>query len=141
MLEYIKNYLESKNIRKRDIPSALLFMKATGYAIWFGMLVGCYKFQPLKRFFKMPMPKRCLDNFKKRHHVRYTKWQNFIQTKSEALANWKYFKPIPETFGANSKKMVTALTETIILYKLCLPITLPLTTILAIQVFKRETYL
>ena len=135
-MERIKSYFESHGVRKRDIPSALVLFKGMGYGVYFGMLIACYRFQPVQRFFKLSGPKYILDSVKKNHKTRYDKWHGFIMKKSEQFAEWKYFKPIPKAIGVKSKKLVRAFAETFVLYKVTLPITLPLQFLVTVSIFK-----
>lgn len=121
-----KELLEKKGISKKDIPLAIVYFKATSYATWFGTLALCYKYRPLRRLIKSPFFEGKFKNLKLRYPKFYNNCENFITSKSKKLAEWKYFKPIPESLGLKSLHVVEALSENFILYKLLLPLILPL---------------
>lgn len=125
-MNWIKEKFQSAGIHKKDVPSAILLFKGLGYTTWFGLLFTCYRFKPVQRFFKLPVPNRWLTHIKTKHQVKYDSWHSWVMTKSEKLANWRFFKPIPTTLGLKSKRFVIALAQTTILYKLMLPVLLPL---------------
>jgi hypothetical protein len=124
-MEWLYNKFHKLGIEKKNIPSAIVEFKILGYLTWLGMFVGCYKFRPVQNFFKLSGPRSFLDGVKMRHGQRYDIWHKWVLSKSDKLANWPYFKPIPTSLGMKPKRVVYALAETTLLYKLMLPILFP----------------
>lgn len=136
----LNEYLERQGIKKKQIPTALLALKGLNYVTWFGTLAMCYRFQPVRRFFTLSGPKRFHESIQKRFSSQYEWCHKTIQKKSDQLANWKYFKPIPESIGLKSKHMSTAIVENFVFYKAMFPILFPLQFWLIIKALshKRE---
>ena len=122
----IKEYFEKKGISKKDIPLGILYFKTISYTTWFGTLGLCYKYRPLRKLLETKYIKCKYEKIKMSYPNFYNKCENFINEKSKKISEWKYFKPIPETLGLKSIRTVEALSENFILYKLLLPIILPL---------------
>lgn len=55
--EGLKKYLESKDVRPRDIPRVFIAFKACYFATWFGCIPLCARYRPLSRFFKLSYPR------------------------------------------------------------------------------------
>ena len=92
-----------------------------------GTLFLCYRFRPVRSFFtKWSGPRRFHKYIQHKYPERYTKTQDYINTKAQHLAEWKYFRPIPKFLGVQPQRFTLALAENVILYKASLPFTIPL---------------
>lgn len=139
-MERAKNYFEKRGIQSSRVGTALLAFKLSTYCHWSGTLFLCYRYRPVKSFFtKWSGPKRIHDYFRNKYRVRYDKAQNYINSKAQKLAEWKYFRPIPRFLGVEPQRFTIALAENIILYKATLPIVIPLQIWLIILLMSGST--
>jgi hypothetical protein len=121
------DYFERNGLQKSQITMAVLGFKFSSYAIWTGSLVLCYHFRPVRTIFtKVSGPRRFHEFIKRRYPARYEKTSNYVYSSAERLANWKYFRPIPDFLGVNPRRFTLALAENMVLYKTTLPITIPI---------------
>lgn len=109
-------------LTKKDVAIILGKTKLIGYGVWLGMLPVCYRYRPLRRFFKRPWPKIALQKVQTTWPNVYQKGQQFIANGADKLSKWKYFKPIPKQLGLKSKKFTLAIAENIVLFKLTIPV-------------------
>lgn len=133
-----KDYLEKKGLSKNDIPAGIIYFKITSYATWFCTLALCYKYRPLKNLFKINYFKQKLNYVKSKYPKVCDNYNNLIINKSKKLAEWKYFKPIPESLGLKSLHVVEALSENFVLYKLLLPVLLPIQFWIILKLLKHN---
>ncbi len=131
-------YLEKYGIEKNDIPKAIIYFKVTGYLSWFGTLAICYKYKPIRLFFRLSYPKHILNKIKNAYPQRYDKYENFIFSKSKKIAENRYFKKIPVTLGLKAKRFSYSLAENLLFYKCMLPIILPLQFYSAMLLFSHR---
>lgn len=137
--ERIHNIFEKYGVSNKDVAVAALSLKGLSWATYFATLGLCYKYKPLKRMSKNPFMKSKLEYVEQNYPI-YGRIKNFVIDKSQKMAKSKYFEPIPRRLGLKSKRFAVALTETIVVYKLMMPVLLPLQFWIVIQYFKRRNH-
>lgn len=135
----VHRIMQRYNIRKRDIPGALLTYKAMNWGLWFGMIALFYRFSPTRYIFRNGEPKKLIDNMRANFNW-YRKSEKFVIDKSKKMAENDKIKTIFNKMGAKPKKMPLALAESTILYKLLAPIHLPLQFMVLIQMYNIKNY-
>lgn len=132
----IGDYFQKYGISKTDAAKALIYFKTLSFLSGLGTLFICYRYRPLITLAKQPWPKKMLDNLKNRYPTQFDRSKRFIIEKSEKIAEFKYFKPIPTMLGANGKRMTLAIAENFVFYKTLIPILMPLQFWLVIHKFR-----
>ena len=135
----VGSYFEKYGIGKKDVPKALITFKTISYLSWFGTLALCYKYKPIKSFFKLPYPRMYLNRVITRYPTTYNKCQSFVMDKSKKLGENRFFKKIPESMGLKGKRFSYALAENIVLYKIALPILLPIQFYTTIRIVSNKS--
>jgi hypothetical protein len=132
----LKQFFQSRGITKKQIPTALITLKGLGYFTWLGTLGFCYRYQPLQRMIRSGRSKRIYQSLIQRYPSAHEKTKTWILKKTEQLANWKYFKWVPQTMGLKKKKFSKAIAENFVFYKLTIPLTLPLQLYATVELLK-----
>jgi len=118
-------WFEKHRITKNDLPRAFAYFKGLTYVSWLGLWGLCYRFRPFKTLQANPFFANIFDKLKIKFTNAHNKYTTFYNTKIEQLSKNKYFKAIPSTLGLHSKRFAISFVESLISYKLTLPITLP----------------
>eukprot|EP01083_Nonionella_stella_P039420 107200_1 len=121
----VANFFEKYGVHKRDIPQALLMFKGLNYVTWSVLVAGCYRFRPSRYLART----RMVQGWRKRY-PRFRGWQDYARDlslrTSKQLAQYSTVRAIPRGLGLKPQYFVYALAEATIMYKLTLPITLPI---------------
>jgi hypothetical protein len=111
---------------KKDVPKVLLYTKIMTYIPFTIGLVACYKYRPAKIFVESIKSKAMIQYIKNRWPTQYKKTNSYIQTKLYKISESKVAMYIPKFIGLRTKRFTKSFVESIILYKMSLPLTLPL---------------
>ncbi len=120
-----REHLQKYGIKPLDVPKAILVFKGISYVTWFSTMALCYRYKPLQKLAKRPFGQHVVNGIKTKYPDGYAKTHAFILRKAQQLANWRFFKPIPEHLGLKTKRFTFAIAENTVLYKLALPVLLP----------------
>ncbi len=133
----INEWIERYGIEKKDIPKTIILFKIISTTSYIGTFVLCYKYKPITRILKSSY------GIKFNNYIiyKYPKIYNKIITTKEKLIikikNGKYIKKIPELMGMETEKFTNAFIENFFLYKLTLPLSLPVYIYLSIMYYKK----
>jgi len=137
---FIHEYFQKHGVDEKDVPSALLLYKGLGLGITIGTYALCYRYRPL-HYGVQHYPLRNINNWAKTTYPqRYNQIETFVKTKTDTIANWKYFKPIPSFFGLDTKRASVAIGETLLVDKLTDPITVPFAFIATVSYMKNKNH-
>ena len=134
----VREYFASKGIAPSDIGKSIVMLKLMAYTTYMGSLFLCYRYRPVVSFFKLRGPQRLHEHIRTHYRTQYERYHGYVMQKSLQLAEWRYFKPIPKFFGANSQRFTIALAENFVFYKATLPITLPLQVWLTLKFVSKQ---
>lgn len=144
MTTYIKTKINDVckyyQIQEKMIPKVLLYTKVLTYVPFAFCLVGCYTFRPTKLFIRSVYGIHLMNHVKTKYPQRYEKVNNFVHTKIKKISESKVAMFIPKTIGLQANRFTKSFLETIIIYKITLPITLPLCFLSAICLVKNKHY-
>ena len=135
-MERLRKYMQTNGIKKVDIPIAVIYFKTLSYMTWFGTLALCYRYRPIMLFTSTNIGKIFKNKLITKYPNGYKKTYNFIMTKSEKLAEWKYFKWIPTSMNLDPTRFSRAIGSNLLVGKLLLPITFPTQIHLVIKYLK-----
>lgn len=136
--EKVHNAFEKRGISTKDVGKALVTFKIMNWVVYGTGLVLCYKYKPLKRLSKTQRMTSLLTKWES--YPMYQKSKQFILQKAEKMSKSKFFSRVSSSFGLKSKRFTLALAENTVLYKLTLPITLPLQFVLVASLFKKDSH-
>jgi len=133
-------YLEKKGLEARDIPKAIVVFKALSWTTWAVALPVCYRYQPLRRVFARPGTQQAIDKFSRRFYPALRERGTlFVTTQLERLASSQYFQRFAASIHVPSVPLAHALCENTVLYKLLLPIYVPLQLWATIKLVERTS--
>src|SRR5437016_4338754 len=122
----IHDYFKKHHIEESDIPKAFVLYKSLGLGVFVTVFTTCYIIKPTQRYMHKH-PFNVIPNIFKAHTpILYTGVLNFVDKQAHMLANSKYFKPIPQFLGLDPYATTIALTETALIRKILMPITIPI---------------
>ena len=139
-MNFIHDYFQKHGIGKKDIPKAFIIYKGLGSMIGVGFMFLCYRYRPLQMSIKYYPFNNIYNRLVTRYPNFYKKSTDFVDKKSKALANWKYFKPIPQYLNMDPQRTTIAIGETFILEKLASIVTVPFKFWIVVQWLKDENY-
>ena len=130
--ERTEQYLNDKGVNPLDIPKALATFTGVKYVIWLSFVTAGMRYRPLKRLFNRPAPQRWRASFQRAYPEFYNRNYNRMVNAAEGVANTRVFRSIADTVSSPSARKnrsgaALGLAEGMLLYKLTLPIHLPLT--------------
>lgn len=129
----VKTYFKERGIESKDIPRGIIYFKGLSWLTWSGTFVLCYRVQPLRKFAQTAMAKNGLQRLEQTFPNAYRKCEQGILNTTQKLSQSKFFKPIPHMFRLSSRQFASALCENLVLYKLLLPIFIPLQLYTTVQ--------
>lgn len=135
----IHKIMERYNIHKKDIPGALLIYKVMNWGLFFGAFALCYRYSPVKYIFSKGEPRKLIDSIRNNYSW-YKKGESYLINKSKKLGENKYVSNICSKLGYRSKKVPLALAESTLLYKVFVPIHIPLQFMIIIQIYNFKNY-
>lgn len=127
----MRHLLEQYGIEPLDIPKGLLLFKGMAWTTWALTLPICYKYQPLRRLIARPQTRAFLDRI---HPNMYSRGSTWVTTKLNRLSASLYFQRFTNHFGLCPTATAYALCENMVLFKMLLPVTIPLHMYLTILV-------
>lgn len=142
MAAYIRHKIEDVckyyQIQEKMIPKVLIYTKVLTYVPFTFCLVGCYAFRPTKLFLRSTYGIKMVDHLKTKYPQRYEKVNNFVHTKIKKISESKVAMFIPKVVGLQANRFTKSFLETIIIYKITLPITVPMCFLSAIYLVKNK---
>ena len=124
--EKIRSVCTYYGIQEKDIPKVLIYTKVLTYIPFTMGLFLCYRYRPASLFLKSQTGSRWIQNIRAKYPEKYKKTDLFIKDKIKKVSESKIAMFIPKTIGLKTSRFTKSFVETIILYKLSLPITLPI---------------
>uniref|UniRef100_A0A7S3V334 Uncharacterized protein n=1 Tax=Aplanochytrium stocchinoi TaxID=215587 RepID=A0A7S3V334_9STRA len=121
------NFIEGKGVSLDKVPTVIATFTVAKYFVWVGFLVLGMRFQPVRKTFQRPTPKRWKENFQKKYPDFYNRNQERVLTAANKVANSNWFKPIADRFSTNRAHAAIGLAEGMLCYKIFFPIHAPLT--------------
>lgn len=136
MSRYLHDFFHRHGVDEKDVPRAFVLYKLLGVGVSAACYAVCYRYRPLQRAI-MHEPfagwyggfQRAFPNF----HSRAT---NFIDTKSTAIATSRYFHPVANSLGLESKRATIAIGEAFVFDKFAMFLTTPLQFYLTLKWMK-----
>lgn len=129
--ERTEQYLKQKGVTPTDIPKAVATFTGVKYVVWLSFVVTGMRYRPLKRLFNRPTPQRWRASFQRRYPEFYNRNYQRMITAAEGVANTRLFRSIADRISSNEARKnrsgtALGLAEGMLLYKVTLPIHLPL---------------
>jgi len=134
----IHEFFKKHDIDEKDIPKAFLLYKSLTVVIGVSVFTLCYKYQPIQNYMHQYPFNIITNGFKSRCPKIYDKIATTINSKTKAIADNKYFRPLPEFFKLEPERTTLALGETIIMRELITSITVPLKFFIVINWMKKR---
>ena len=119
-------WLKRYGLKKGDALPVLLSYKVMSSVYFVGLCAGMYRFRPLQKLYAMPQVKTAVTKFRNQ----YPRVDGFVLKSKNGiesfLAKNRYFSQIPMKMGLQSQLFAKAFVESAVVFKLSVPITLPL---------------
>lgn len=131
-LNSIKNFFsihdkfEKHGLHVKEIPKGVVVFKVISWTSFFTTLGICYKFKPTSTFLKTKFGQNSVSYLKTKYPNVTTKFTNKTTNLTKKMSENSFFKRIPDALGLKATRFSKALVENAVLYKLSLPLTLPL---------------
>ena len=135
----VSNVFQEKGISKNDVGKAILYFKGMSWITYGIGLTLCYKHKPLRRLAKTERFSSMLTKWDTSSPF-YKKTKTFILEKADKLSKTSIFSKFSNYFGLKSKRFTLAIAENTFLYKITLPITLPVQFLILSKLFKKESH-
>jgi hypothetical protein len=136
----IHDFFKKHHVDEKDIPTAFVLYKSLGLVIAGTVFTICYKQRPIEKYMHLYPFNVLLNGFKNKFPYAHNKICNTIETKSTAISQSKYFKPIPNFFGLDPKISTFAIGETILVREILTPVTVPLKFWLVVNWMKKKNH-
>jgi len=127
---YIKDFMEYIGVEPKDIPKAIVMYKGIGYVIGVGIIGYCCWRRPIKMFYRSNQGQKFVHWLQNKYPNGYNKTYNFIMTKSDKVASFKFMQWLANRINISSKRLTMGIAESLIVGKLLLIVTVPLQSII-----------
>ena len=135
MIDYIKAIFEKRGIDSVDAIKGVIIFKAMCYAIWPLGVPICYRYRPLQRIYHQS---KLIQSVAQKYPWISQKVIQTIEYGADKIATNRFFKPIPAKLGLDPKRFATSLGENFVLYKLTLPVTMPIFFFTTVAIISKE---
>lgn len=129
--ERTEAYLNEKGVSASDIPKAFAAFTAAKYGIWLSSIILGIRYRPLHVVFNRPGPKRWWLNFQKKYPEFYKRNYQRVMSAADKVASTNTFRFLADRISTdkakNRSQAALGLAEGMLLYKIFLPVHLPLT--------------
>lgn len=134
----IKAYLKSHGLRAKDIPKGFVVFNVLGVITYGTTIALCYRYRPIHSLFQHPVGKELMNRIQRSYPQWYSQSITLFDTQATALANSKLVTTTANKLTLDPKKLTMAFTENLIVYKVSLPITIPLNIWLTIRLLSKK---
>jgi hypothetical protein len=134
-METIKNYFNNHGIKKRDFPKGFLIFNGIGVLTYSSILALSYRYRPLYNAFKQPQVQEFVTQLRNKYPNQYKKLNGIVD--SQTLTKNRVIKSLVDKYQLDSERLFYSMGETSVIYKLGLPIIVPLHFWVTVHMLKK----
>jgi hypothetical protein len=136
-MDTIKNFFKKHGIKKKDFPKGFLIFNGLGFITYGSILALSYRYRPLYNAFKQPKVQDFVTQLKNTYPDHYGRINIIMETQTKNFINHKMVQKFIYKYKLDGEKLVYSMGETSIMYKMGLPISIPLQFWLTVHMLKK----